>query len=383
MRTDPAPLTTGVPALDDLLEGVRVGDNLVILADPDTPASRIGRCFAARAAGTGRLVVAALADTAPLPEDAATVLDRRQRDEGVGEVVRALADADAAVGEGAAFLIDSLTVAQERWGAAAALELFLGTCPRLYRRGSVAMWLVEAEHHDRAFIERLQDITQVVLALRRDEAGLEAEVLSAAGRPPTVVGRRLRLREEDGQLVAGGDVSSGRERLGGLVRSQRTTRGLSQAELARRIGISPSALSQVERGVRGLSAERLIRIWEVLGVPFGPQDTLQRGYRVARRGGHRVVELAPGVEGRELLDAPGVGRCWNVSVAPGASGRQPLFTGKGAEVLVVLSGVLDVEVGGHPETLQEGDSLIATDAAIGGWSSPERVGAEVIWSMLG
>lgn len=376
-------LTTGVPALDELLEGVRVGDNLVMLADEDVPLRLIGGRFAEAAAGTSPLVVVALDERTPIPGNGALVLDRREHDAGVGELVRALADADAQVGEGASFLVDSLTVAQERWGSDGALELFLGTCPRLYRRGSVAMWLVEAEHHDGAFTERLRDITQVVLALRRDGERLEAEVLSAAGRPPTVIGRRLGLREEESQLVAAGELSSGRDRLGEVVRSQRTTRGMTQAELARRIGISPSALSQVERGVRGLSAERLIRIWEVLGVPFGPQDTLQRGYRVARRSGHRVVELARGATGRELLDDPSVGRCWEVTVEPGASGRQPLFTGKGAEVLLVLRGVLDVQVGAHRETLQEGDSLVAGDVAVEGWSSPERVGAEVIWSVLG
>jgi hypothetical protein len=32
---------------------------------------------------------------------------------------------------------------------------------------------------------------------------------------------------------------------------------------------------------------------------------------------------------------------------------------------VVLDGVVDLEVGGHPVTLQAGDTLVATDATVG------------------
>jgi transcriptional regulator with XRE-family HTH domain len=378
-------LTTGIPALDDLLDGVRVGDNLVVLAAPGVPLEMIGRRFVEAVATPGPLVVAATEERAV--RDAPTgarLLDRRDGGDGrggVGALVTALAEADEEVGEGASYLIDSLTEVQRRWGSEAALELFLAICPRLYRRGSVAMWLLDADQHDRSFLERLREITQVVVELSLDGEEIVAEVLEAAGRAPTTLGRRLRLAMEGDELVAAGPVASARERMGSLVRSQRTIRGLSQAELARRIGISPSALSQVERGVRGLSAESLIRIWEVLGVPFGPEDTLQRGYRIARRSAHRVQALSEGVRGRQLYDDPAAGSGWVLEVDAQASGRQ-LFSGKSTEVVLVRRGVLDVEVGGHAETLHEGDTLVATKAAVGGWRNPGAGEAEVFWCVL-
>jgi transcriptional regulator with XRE-family HTH domain len=375
-------LTTGIPALDDLLDGVRVGDNLVVLAAPGVPLGLVGRRFVEAAAASGPLVVAATEQRAV--ESAPTgvrLLDRRADEGDVGGLVSALAEADREVGEGASFLIDSLTEVQRRWGPEGALELFLGTCPRLYRRGSVAMWLLDADRHERVFLERLREITQVVVELSLDGDEIVAEVLEAAGRPPTTLGRRLRLRRADDELVAAGPVASARERMGSLVRAQRTIRGLSQAELARRIGISPSALSQVERGVRGLSAESLIRIWEVLGVPFGPEDTLQRGYRIARRSAHREEVLAEGVSGRQLYDDPAAGRGWVLRMAPHGSGRQ-LFDGKATEVVLVRHGVIDVDVGGHTETLHEGDTLVAVRAAVGGWRNPGNGEAELLWCLL-
>jgi transcriptional regulator with XRE-family HTH domain len=379
-------LTTGVPALDDLIDGVRVGDNLVVLADTRDVLHAVATAF-----------LEAVADPAVIVCTDGAVTDGADRDPparrvdwtaggGVGELPAArdeLTVADDAVGEGASFLVDTLTGVQDRWGADAALEVFLGTCPRLYRHGSVAMWLLERDRHDRAFLDRLREITQVVVDVRTtEEGGLEAEVLTAAGRPDPTVGRRVGLELGAEGLVAAGPMAASRLRLGAAIRSQRTTRGLGQAELARRIGISPSALSQVERGVRGLSADSLIRIWEVLGVPFGPGDTHDRGYRVVRRATHGVRTLAAGVTGELRVDDPTVGQVWAVTVAPGASGRHPLFEGKATEVVLVEAGALDLEVGGHPETLQDGDALVCPGAVIAAWANPTGEPVRLVWALL-
>ena len=50
-------LTSGVEALDDLLEGVRVGDNLVLQGGEDVPLPTFGEQFLASASGAGRRVV--------------------------------------------------------------------------------------------------------------------------------------------------------------------------------------------------------------------------------------------------------------------------------------------------------------------------------------
>lgn len=367
-------LSSGVDVIDDLIEGVRVGDNLVVQISGDVPAEYVVDRFISASADRRVVVANTMGPRRVAPGEAL--------DWSVATVQQARADLEAMdqrVGEGAWFVFNSLSRLQERWGAPDALALFLWACPRLYRRHSVALWIVDRDRHDAGFLARLAEITQVVIDMRGGDDVVELTVAKADGRPRSVVGRTVESRFVDGDLVDVGPVTSDRERLGSLVRGLRTTRGLTQAELARRVGITPSALSQVERGVRGLAGESLMRVWEALGVPFGPDDPLLRGYQVVRRSGHQETTLASGVSGRQLADDPVAGSAWRVTVDAHAAGRQPIFAVKGPEIVWVLRGVLDVEVGGHAETLHEGDTLVLTDAVVGGWANPADSPVELIW----
>lgn len=385
--------TTGVEVLDRLLEGVRVGDNLVLQGD-GVPLDGYAEAFATAMGTSVQVVWVAVSERPSRSGSPGIVLDwtgnassgqehaqvhRLAEGASAAEARRQLEQVDRDVGTGAAFVFDSLTAIQERWGAEAALDLFLWACPRLYRRESLALWLVDRTRHEPRFLARLQEITQVVLDLSQVDGEVQAEVLAADGRPEGVVGRRVRLQVDEAGNLTAGPIGAARQRLGGMVREQRTARGLAQAELARRIGISPSALSQVERGVRGLSAESLMRIWEALGVPFGPHDTKLRGYRIARRGGPSATGPAPGVTGRRVVDDAEVGQVWDLAFAPGAVGRSPVFDVKAAETVWIRRGVLDIDVGGQRETLQEGDAVVAAHATITGWTNPSSSPTEAVW----
>jgi two-component system, response regulator len=59
-----------------------------------------------------------------------------------------------------------------------------------------------------------------------------------------------------------------REYFGGLVRSQRGLRGISQEELAGRAGLHRTYLSDIERGARNPSLESINKIAKALGVPL-------------------------------------------------------------------------------------------------------------------
>lgn len=62
-------------------------------------------------------------------------------------------------------------------------------------------------------------------------------------------------------------VQAGRRatwRIGKLVRAYRQTRGLTQAEMARRLGLTAQSLCDVELGRRSLSAQKLLKLQSLL-----------------------------------------------------------------------------------------------------------------------
>lgn len=388
--------TSGTGLLDDLIDGVHTGDNLVLQGDGAAPVELLVDRFVAAAEGRMPLVLVNIAAPweGPVPAGA-RVLDWSAVGTGgpsglegaIGpratfeDALATLEAADAAVGGGAAFVFDPLSAVPAAWGPDAALELFLSACPRLYRRRSLAVWPVRTDRHRPAFLRRLEEVTQVVVELGDDAGRLRVVVRKADGRRPEVTGRSVHAEVVDGDLRPVDAPVTTRRRLGQAIRDQRLGRGLSQTEVARRVGISPSALSQVERGVRGPSGDTLVRLWEVLEVPFGPSGVPERGYEVSRRSGRERVRLQEGLEGERVVTAVGEAGTWLLEVAPGGSGHRAPFPVKAPETVVVLRGVLDLQFGGRTETFHEGDAVQVTSAAITGWSNPGPDPTEVSWTV--
>jgi transcriptional regulator with XRE-family HTH domain len=376
-------LSTGYPEVDELVDGLRVGDNVVLQAAGGADPGPFVRGFVRAAAGQRPVayVQAAERSAVDLPADRddprLTVLDWRSA-EGPDAARHELAALEDDLGPEALYVFDSLSALQERWGTDATLELFLYTCPRLYRHGPVALWVLDRDEHTGRFLARLRDITQVVVDLEPDGDRWRLTVVKADGRPPRVTGRSLRF-ELDGEALTGVTLqASPNEQVGTLIRAERIARELSQAELARAVGISPSALSQVERGVRGLSGERLTRVWERLGVPFGPAEARPPGYSVHRRGAQHPAELAAGATGSLIADDPDT-TVWAVELEPGAGGSHPLFAVKRRELVIVTGGVVALQVGGTRETLHEGDVISLPEAAVTGWANPGPGVAHLLW----
>jgi len=412
--------STGFRPLDDLLGGLRVGDNVVWEAGEDTSLDPFIAAFI-RASRRARGLVYVSVNVSP-PE----VLDRfgdvweperfllvdcfteglgrgeetfrrfyrsrRAREVRVHKIATAdpravqaeLESIERDLGQGTSYVFDSLTGMQELWDPATALSVFHRSCPRLYDLRTVAYWLLERTAHDAAFLSRLTHVTQVVLDVAATDQGHAIKVVKAQGRPPQVSGRRASFLFEDGRVrISRVELPGTRERLGDVLRSSRIARGLSQAELARRIGISPSALSQAERGRAGLSVETLARALDALGSPFGPgQGDGSPSYRVTRRGARRISSLAPGLEAEELAGAPAGAEFFLLTFAPGASARRPPFATKRSEVLVVISGVLELRIGEGRESLQAGDAIILSSEPVGSWRCPGPDEARVLWTIL-
>ncbi len=414
--------STGIEALDEVLGGLGVGDNVVWQAADPAEAEPFLAAFVATARGTTpltylsfRLPPATVLErfSGVWDPERFTLLDgwtgdqdthpgrskgttagappmgrvRRLKDPAhMEQVNRELAEIEDELGPGAGYVFDDLTSMQRLWGPEAALALFLRCCPRLYEQRTVAYWLVERQAHPPAFRSRLADITQVILDLEvtaAEPAERILRVVKADGHLPGVTGRTLRYGVgEDGGIQVPQQAAGVRERIGEQVRAERIAAGLSQVELARRIGVTPSALSQVERGRHGLSGETLTRLWATLEVPFGPgASPSSPPYRLARRGARQPITPAPGLSGETVLqDASGLA-VHELTVAAGTGGRRPFET-KQPELLLVLEGALELQLGQETRTLQQGDAILVPSQPVTGWRNLAGEPARVLWLVL-
>ena len=192
MPNDRETLTTGVEVLDGLIDGVRIGDNLVFVLGGGLSGEWLVDRFS-RAADRDRLIVvdggrAQRADEPNLLRWSRRGSGRRAATS-PEQAREELAAADERVGPSATVVVESLTALAKAWDDQAALDLFMWACPRLYRRNSVALWLVDRSAHDDQFLRRLSDVTQVVVALKPD-GGTPRGRGGPEGRRPLSGGRR-------------------------------------------------------------------------------------------------------------------------------------------------------------------------------------------------
>jgi transcriptional regulator with XRE-family HTH domain len=196
--------------------------------------------------------------------------------------------------------------------------------------------------------------------------------------------------------------------LGARLRAEREQRGLTLRELARRLEVSPSLVSQIETGKTQPSVRTLYAIVTELGVSldelFAPADghglqpaTALRltpevtdpptGHgRVQRAADRDVIDLGSGVRWERLTtwNDRDVEFLYAIYEAGGSSSPDgSLMRHNGREFGIVLSGRLGVKVGFEDYVLGPGDS-IAFDSSL-----PHRLhndGTDVvtaIWMVLG
>lgn len=150
------------------------------------------------------------------------------------------------------------------------------------------------------------------------------------------------------------------EGLGLGIRAERQRQGLTLAQVAERAELSPSALSQIERGVMDPSIGSLRRIATALRVPFfqflvDPSTP----HPVVKRQERRTIQFPNRALQYQLLTANlrGPFEVLSLDMTPGAaSGEEPLGHDSD-ECLVVLSGRVEVQMAGHCYCLEDGDSI--------------------------
>lgn len=269
-------------------------------------------------------------------------------------------------------LFDSLEAMSARWGVDVAGEFFGRCCPMLLDLGAIAYWSVPGSQKFRTLHHSIEQVTQCIIVAGQNRI----RIAKAEGRPPGVQGQLFRYVVSDGMLQL--QPAPTAARVGAALRAYRLRRQLSQSSLARLAGVSPSAISQVERGERGLSLETLLdlagrlnaTIDELLGGEITPD------YRIGRR---RIFGDEPAGSVLPLLDDAEAGlRAYLVSIPPGASVEAP-FIHKGPELVGVVNGLVQVLLSSGRPVLRRGEALLASRRGIDAWRNVGDSYAQCLW----
>lgn len=358
--------SSGIESLDSVLDGLVAGDNVVWVADDPRVHQHLELAFLHAGAGP-RAVILLDGDDSGVPEGADLVDGRSGRPHADPvELERAI----IAIGRkpDARIVVRDLDLLVERLGGDRAVGFFTRTCPRLFDLGAIAYWRATREGSGRV-LDAVQRVTQCVF----DVSGGRMRILKAEGRPGRT-GQIFDLVLRGGTLEL--EEIRAASRLAEGLRRLRSERGLTQTEVARMAGVSPSAISQAEAGHRGLGLDTLLTLGDALGVTL--DDLLGRspdaGYVLARR------DRIPARRGMvALLDDPGAGlRAHLITLGAGETGGPPVVH-KGAELIMVSAGVVQIDLSSEAPVMRAGDALLVTRKAISGWRNLLPEPARLFW----
>jgi transcriptional regulator with XRE-family HTH domain len=166
----------------------------------------------------------------------------------------------------------------EAWGADAAAEFFASTCSLLLELGAIAYWTYRGVKSP-ALRHAVRHVPQCAIALGDDSLRIK----KAEGRGPGIEGRVYRYEAGPGGLTL--TAAPTLARVGEALRALRADLGLTQNDVAQLAGVTASAVSQAERGHRGLSLETLLELTDSLGLSIDDflRGKARAGYRLARR----------------------------------------------------------------------------------------------------
>jgi transcriptional regulator with XRE-family HTH domain len=362
-------VSSGIDALDGVLGGWMPGDNVVWTGGDGALHELLQRSLLASSPSAApRVFVTTDEDPVAVRRRAGDVetLDARR-----GQALADPARLERAVLErgapGARVVIDNLDAFVRRLGADRALGLFSRICPQLFDAGAICYWRAGAP--SRAVLEGVRSVTQCVF----DVSEGHLRVLKAEGRHG-VQGRIFRIRIVDGALLIEHERALGRLAEG--LRQLRAARGLTQSEVARIGGVSPSAISQAEAGHRGLGLDTVVAIAEGLGISLDELlgTSPDSGYVLARRDRSATRRGLTA-----LLDDPAAGlRTYMVQLGPGEDGEPPTLH-KGPELVVVAVGLVQIDLGSETPVVRAGDAILATKVAVRGWRNLLPAPARLFW----
>lgn len=415
-------ISSGVNSLDSLIDGFSVGDNVVWEVEAGTAYSVFVRSFISRAHSDDQKVIYVSFNRSPqtvlnelnaiMSSEHFTLIDcftsgKGKNDntflkfyekpspgvvriEAPGDIERFTATLNAIEDKlppGARYVFDSLTGMQDLWGEENVThQFFTYMCPRLFDLGTVAYWILEKEAHSPRFKANLRHITQVVFDLSKRKNSLFLKALKLENRQDREVFKPHQY-EIRGDIVT---VTSLKKEpstdIGGKLKEERMRIGMSQKELADKVGLTPSFLSQMESNQVSPSLGSFLQLCRALGLNPGQflevsesktaVSWLMRKEHIfsrpfTREDAAKVYEATSGSKLSARI----------VVMPPVSTMNRHFFYHKEEELIYILKGDLSVTVGGREERIRDGDIIRLRESFPSHWKNEGGEEAEllVLW----
>jgi transcriptional regulator with XRE-family HTH domain/KaiC/GvpD/RAD55 family RecA-like ATPase len=288
------------------------------------------------------------------------------------------------------FVFESLTGMQELWGGEEQIIHFYShSCPRLYELNTIAYWILEKNAHSPRFRAQINQIAQVAIELTIKRGTTSLTILKAENRSVEDFYKTHNYWTKDLTITFDAERrTSGRIDLGLRLKYYRAKRGLSQAELAKLVGVTPSTISQVESNLIYPSLPALMKMAEVLSVDitsfFYDQEDIKK----------RIIFTPVEAVDVKLSDLPGnaiqarllspvdfelKAEPYLIEIPPRETLPGHFFFHKGEEFGYLLSGRLQVRVGKAVYSLRTGDVIYLTSEMPAEWRNPGPTAARLLW----
>ena len=150
--------------------------------------------------------------------------------------------------------------------------------------------------------------------------------------------------------------------VGHKIRKLRTSQEMNLQELAKKTNLTPSSISQIERGLSNPSLNALRRLARAMGVPvfyFLTGDEIDEAEIIVRANQRKVIKDPKSNVSYELL-SPNLNKKMEIislELEPGKKSSNDYYTHDGEEACVVLSGHITILLGEANYDLKTGDAI--------------------------
>jgi transcriptional regulator with XRE-family HTH domain/KaiC/GvpD/RAD55 family RecA-like ATPase len=269
------------------------------------------------------------------------------------------------------FVFESLTGMQELWGGEQHLINFYShSCPRLYELNTVAYWIIEKRAHSPRLRAQINQVAQVAIDLSVKRGKTALTILKAENRELDTINKSFNYWSKDLRITFDSEKRSTEWfDLGLRLKEFRTRRGLSQTELAKLIGVTPSSISQVESNIIYPSLPALLKMAEVLAVELSSffKESIDITRRMIFPSDEAVEIKLPNLpEGNvyaKLLipvDFKPKAEPYLLEIPPKKTLPSHFFIHKGQEIGYLLSGKLQLKLEKSLYNIRSGDMIYLT-----------------------